>query len=219
MKRTGIILLGVFVLIAAVSGLVFLRTKPQTDSVVVQQQEDQKSPQQEVLKEEQINQLPQAVCDATSEVVDIPKDWKIYSSESPRFSFKYPGSWSEEVERKPNGEVIASLYDANKSCYIEGSPALCGVHVSIFPITGDESVNVRYLGLMKEVNRKGQAEIKNICVAGKEAVEINDYLRHEIIFDRDGYSFMITAENFGSEEGVKFYWDVIDKIGLTLYFE
>ena len=172
-----------------------------------------------VQKQEQIKQLSQARCDVVKNDSEAQKNWKVYSNESPKFSFRYPETWSKNFPERNDGEISIALYDPKMSCSVEGSSALCGVSVSLYPIVSEASVNVKYLQRMREVEQVGQAEIKKICVAGKEAIEITDYLRHEIIFDREGYSFIVTANNLGSENQNKKFWSVVDSIGSDLRFE
>ncbi len=198
-------------LILLLTGGVFLVQKSKVEKA--------STPDTSDTQQEQTKQLSQAACDMTSNYSEINKIWKMHSNESPKFSFSYPETWSKDLSKKEDGEVSIALYDPKMNCSVEGSPALCGIHISLYPITSGESVNVKYLQRMREAEQAGQAGIKNICVAGKEAIEITDHLRHEIIFDREGYSFMITAENYGSDNFNKKFWDVVDSIGSELHFE
>lgn len=173
-----------------------------------------------VQKQGQVKQLSQVDCNVTKDDSETKKNWRIYNNESPKFSFNYPGAWSQELVKKNDGEMNITLSDSTMQCVVEGSPALCGISLSIYPIKNSEdSVNLRYLQRLRVAEQAGQAEIKEVCVAGKKAFEITDYLRHEIIFDRDGHSFMITTNNLGSEDQNKKFWSVVDSIGSELRFE
>lgn len=171
-------------------------------------------------QQERAKQLSQTICDTTeSDLKDI-KEWKVHNNESPKFSFDYPGAWVKDFPERKDGEISIALHDPKTSCFVEGSPALCGVSVSLYPVSNaGESVNVKYLQRMREAEQADQAKIKETCVAGKMAFEITDYLRHEVIFDREGYSFMITAENLGSESQNNKYWSVVDSIRSNLRFD
>lgn len=77
--------------------------------------------------------------------------------------------------------------------------------VSLVRIEKNESVNLKDPNFFEERSKTEVVEREKVCVDGKEATGITDYQRqrHEIIFDRDGYSYTIFSEHLGSESDHK----------------
>jgi hypothetical protein len=148
--------------------------------------------------------------------------WKVYTDNTSNFSLKYPNDWKYKegtfVDSTGSSVKTVSFYKPDMKCSIEASPALCGVTVSISPIKSNEnSRNEKYLKILEKANMAtAPILMQKICSSNLNITEITDYLRHEFVFDYNGYSYSLGSENFGSDEANKEFWNALDTMVETL---